>query len=117
MAIKSINSKSALMNQVISILTPNGTALTTVYSIEHLANVDVYYLVQVATGLTATFNIMVSVDGVNFYDSGQILPSVSGTAKNFVAEYTGGFPFVALQVTWGSGSGNVQVNGGFKGVA
>lgn len=84
-------------------------------SVAYMSAVDVTFLVIVGAGLTATFNILVSRDGVNFYDSGQILPSVAGSAKTFICEYSGGFPYVLMQVTPSTGTGNVEITGTAKG--
>lgn len=75
------------------------------------------WVVDVAAGLTATFNILVSDDGKNYYDSGQVLPAVSGSARTFIAEYSGAFPFVLIQITPSAGSGNVSITGFAKGGA
>ena len=78
---------------------------------------QVGYLVDVGAGLTADFQIMVSEDGVNYYDSGQILPSASGSAMTFIAQYSGAFPWVLFQVKQSAGSGSVIVRGSAKGGA
>lgn len=87
------------------------------FNMQGMFSAQASWIINVAAGLTASFQIMVSKDGVNFYDSGQILPSVSGSAKIFPAEYSGSFPWVLVQITPSSGSGSVIINGSAKGGA
>jgi hypothetical protein len=82
-----------------------------------MAQAQVGFIVEVGSGLTATFQILVSNDGEEFYNSGQILPAASGSAVNFIAQYSGPFRYVAFQVSPQSGSGSVLVEAFAKGSA
>jgi hypothetical protein len=113
MAVRSNNPTKPVLNQTVSTSTPVKSA---VLNMSFVAAPQVGYIVQVGAGLTATFNILVSIDNVLFVDSGQILPSVSGSALNFSAQYSGAFPYVLLQVTQSAGSGTVYVQACSKGV-
>lgn len=112
MSIRQIQPSGPLISQNVT-----GNVSTSPFVLANMFAPQATYLVQVGSGLTATFQIMVSQDGINYFDSGAILPSVSGTQKNFIAEYDGGFPFVKLQCTFGSGSGQLTVRGSAKGGA
>ncbi len=103
-----------LMNQTVSGASP---VLSGSMSLRYMAAPDCAFLINVGAGLTATFQIMVSMDNKNFYNSGAILPSASGSAVIFPAEYTGPFPWVAIQVTPSLGSGSVLIQGHAKGTS
>lgn len=90
---------------------------STPFDLRGMFSASVSYLVSIGSGLTATFQILVSMDGVNYYDSGQTLPNVSGSAKTFIAEFSTGFPYVIFQTTPSSGTGTVSVSGFAKGGA
>jgi hypothetical protein len=75
---------------------------------------QVGFLVNVGSGLTATLQLMISVDGTNYYDSGMTLPAVSGSAITIPVNQTVNFPYCLIQVTYGSGSGLVTIVGGAK---
>jgi hypothetical protein len=95
-----------------------GVPVNTITSIMGFAAFpQVGYIVQVGAGLTATFSVMVSIDNKTFVDSGQVLPSVSGSALNFPVQYSGVFPFVRLLVSPSAGSGTVLVQVCTKGMA
>jgi len=114
MAVRNITPPNPVLNTTVSSSTP---VQSTPFSLEYIANPQVAYVVTVGAGLTATFQIMVSDDGVNYYNSGQVLPSVSGSATTFIAQYSGAFPWVLFQVTQSAGSGTVLVEGFAKGSA
>lgn len=73
------------------------------------------FLITVGSGLHATFQMMVSMDGVLYYDSGQVIdPAVGSPTVIPVNPPPQGFPFVLIQTTWGSGSANVSITGSAK---
>ncbi len=111
---RSLNSKLPLLNQNITTSTPVNSSP---FKMGFMASSQAAWVVNVATGLTATFKLMVSLDGSNYYDSGQILPNTIGAAKIFPVQYSGGFPFVLIQVIQSAGSGNVTITGSAKGVS
>lgn len=114
MAMRFIEPANPVLNQTISTATPVQSSVFTLLS---MSGATAAWIVSVGAGLTATFNLMVSLDNVNFYDSGMTLPSVSGSAKTFPVQYGGGFPYVLIQVTQSAGSGTVKITGFAKGGA
>lgn len=70
-----------------------------------------YFTVKVGAGLTASFNVMASDDGVNFYNTGMVLPASSGSAINFPVINPGWAPYLAIQIVPTSGSGAVSITG------
>lgn len=95
----------------------SATKKATTFFLGQMFSAQAAWLISVGAGLTATFKIMVSMDGTNFYDSGQVLPSVSGSAANLVAQYSGAFPYVSLWVYPSAGSASVTITGSAKGGA
>lgn len=73
------------------------------------------FLISVAAGLTATFQLMVSMDGNTFYDSGEVINPAAGAATviPFNSTYIG-FPYVAIQISPSGGTGNVTIIGTAK---
>lgn len=70
-----------------------------------------FFTITVGAGLTATFQLMASDDGVNFLDTGMILPSASGSAVTIPVVGPGWAPYLAIQITPSSGSGSVVIKG------
>ncbi len=71
--------------------------------------------INVLAGLTATFLLMISGDGVNYVDSGAVIPSTSGSAQNIVWSDTVSAPYALIQITPSSGSASVVITGSAKG--
>lgn len=111
---RSLQPTLPLLNQTISTSTPVQSSPLT---LGYMAAAAAAWLVNVGSGLTATFQLMVSQDGINYYNSGQSLPTVSGSATIFPVQYSGAFPFALIQVTQSAGSGTVLITGSAKGVA
>lgn len=114
MAVKSIIPANPVFNASVSGTT---TLHSTRFDVGYMFSPLVGYLIAVGAGLTATFKIMISMDGVTYYDSGQVLPSVSGSASNFIAQYSGAFPYVRMDIIPSSGTGTVVIRGSAKGGA
>lgn len=114
MSVRQITPPNPVLSATVSTSTP---VQSTAFILANMFSPQVAYIVTVGTGLTASFKIMVSQDGTNYYDSGQILPSVSGSATTFIAQYSGAFRYVLFQVTQSAGSGTVVVTGSAKGGA
>lgn len=67
-------------------------------------------------GLTATFQVMGSVDGLNFDDMGYLIPAASGIAGSAIINIYGiGVNYIKLRVNRTSGSAAVTVKGSAKG--
>jgi hypothetical protein len=94
-----------------------GNVQSTPFSLGYTFSSQAAWVIAVGSGLTATFQIMVSMDGITYENSGQVLPSVAGSASTFIAQYEGAFPFVLIQVTPSAGSGTVLIKGISKGGA
>lgn len=114
MSMRFIRPSTPLFNALVASPT---VAQSTPFILQAISSAAVAWLINVGAGLTATFNIMVSMDGINYYDSGTILPSVSGSAKIFPVSYSGGFPYALIQITPSAGSGIVTITGAAKGNA
>jgi hypothetical protein len=112
MTIRALVPSNPLLNQTVSGVTP---IQSTVLNLQYMFSAQAAFLVSVGSGLTATFQIMVSLDNKNFYNSGTVLPSVSGSATVFPVAYSGAFPYVLMQVTPTSGSGTVTITATAKG--
>jgi hypothetical protein len=114
MTMRFIAPPNPVFNAVVSGSTPVQSLF---FNMQGMFSAQACWIIAVGAGLTATFQVMVSKDGVNYYDSGEILPSVSGSALTFPAEYSGSFPFVLIQITPSVGSGSVVITGSAKGGA
>lgn len=114
MAVRSNIPTQPLLNQTVSGGTP---VLSIVTNLAFTANPQAGWIVQAGAGLTATFNLLVSIDNKLFVDSGQTLPSVSGSASNFPIQYSGVFPYVIVRVNPSAGSGTIYIQGCSKGTA
>lgn len=114
MAMRFINPPDPILNQTIS---GSAAVQSSPLYLGGMASACAAWIVNVGSGLTAYFNLLISQDGLNWYDSGQVIPSVSGNPMIFPVEYGGAFPWVLIQVTPTSGSGSVVVSGFAKGAA
>jgi hypothetical protein len=112
MAIKSVGRiTDPVLNQTVSA----GIIQSAPFSLRFMSGTQVAYLVNVGAGLTASFQLMVSMDGINYYNSGTILPGVTGSAYIFPVQSSVAFPWCLMQCTWISGSGSVLITGTGKG--
>jgi hypothetical protein len=95
---------------------------TTVYSnalkLRYMTQSQAGLVVTIGGSLSATFQLQVSNDGATYYNSGQVLPSVTaGSPASFEVQYNGAFPFIRLAIIPSSGTGAVVVVGCAKGSA
>lgn len=65
--------------------------------------------------LDATLALLASDDGVNWGNTGIVLPAISGTAAIIPIELPTSFPYLALQITPSSGTGSVIATFSAKG--
>lgn len=100
---------SILYNAVVS-----GVTAVSSTALKIQSNRAVCFGIVVAGTLNATFQLMASADGTNYFDSGATIQSVAGAA---IVGYMGDVqaPFVKLQITPSSGTGRVIVTGTAKG--
>lgn len=112
MANRVLKPATPILNQTVS-----APVNSSILKLEGMAGAQVAMLVKVGAGLTATFNLTLSMDGVTFVDSGQVLPAVTGSAINFPVEYSGAFSYCRLELSSVSGSGTVSVDSVAKGQA
>lgn len=79
--------------------------------------VGVAFQLNVGTGLTATVQVLGSLDGINYFDMGLSVPAITGTAITLgINMYQVAIPWVLVQVTPSAGSGMVQVWSCAKGI-
>ena len=113
MAVKTCLPQQPLYNAVV-VAGPAVQSLP--FNLSNMGQPQAVWVINVGVGLTASFQVVVSLDGTTYYNVGQNLPAASGTAITFPVEYDGGFPWVAISVLPTVGSGQVTITGGTKGV-
>lgn len=99
--------KSPLMNQTISGTSPVNSSMLTMTSIGSVSFVIIY-----GSGLNASFQVLASLDGINFVSMNQSIQSATGSSgSSGVSCDMGAFKYALVQVSPSSGSSNVLIQG------
>lgn len=100
-----------LMNQTVS-----GTTVATSQYLDSRLQIAGGFYISYGTGLSAAFSLQYSVDGMNYADSGVIIPAATGSAGSAMLNIFGiGINYIRIVVTPTSGSATVTVTGSLKG--
>lgn len=78
---------------------------------------DAAFQVNCAAGLNATFQVLGSLDGVNYVDMQQVISPLTAGASNFIVNLPSvAVAFLKFQITPSSGSAAIAVWGAAKGI-